>query len=323
MSYVPQDLAAMKRSFFSSPETPVKCSFPVLLTKVVLFQAARALAFLHHKHIVHRDLKPANILIDPDTFRVQLCDLGSAKQIVSPSSAKNVSYICSRYYRAPELLFGSLHYDAEVDLWSLGCIAAEMLRTGGKVLFKGTTTMDQMAEIFKVLGAPSRQEMFLMNPQAAEAMAVTHEHYRNSGSFPSSIQEHSAVMGEEGTTTSTVDEESDYNHNYNVLKISALPMDKVLSQDASASGVQLIQQLLTYAPQKRMTAVQVLQHEFFADLFTDSQKDSEVVRLPNGKPLPVEMFLLTRQETAYLPSALQEKMTREAEKIKETIVRKK
>ncbi|AIN98341.1 protein kinase, putative [Leishmania panamensis] len=152
---------------------------PLNWVKVVLFQLARALAFMHARHVCHRDLKPGNVLVDPHTGRVQLCDFGSAKQIMQPAEEKNVSYICSRYYRAPELLFGALHYGCAVDMWSFGCIAAELLRESGRPLFRGCTSIDQMAELFKVLGAPSKREMYAMNPQCAEALLRTHAMHRN------------------------------------------------------------------------------------------------------------------------------------------------
>ena len=75
--------------------------------------------------IAHRDLKPQNMLIDPLTHVLKLCDFGSAKRLVKGETS--VSYMTSRYYRAPELIFGSIKYDTSIDMWSAGCIIAEML----------------------------------------------------------------------------------------------------------------------------------------------------------------------------------------------------
>lgn len=78
----------------------------------------------------------------------------------------NVSYICSRYYRAPELIFGSTDYTTAIDVWSMGCVAAELLL--GAPLFPGESGVDQLVEIIKVLGTPTRQEISSMNPNYTE-----------------------------------------------------------------------------------------------------------------------------------------------------------
>ena len=64
----------------------------------------RGLAYIHAQGIAHRDLKPQNLLLDPATHLIKICDFGSAKRLIKDDSS--VSYICSRHYRAPELLFG-------------------------------------------------------------------------------------------------------------------------------------------------------------------------------------------------------------------------
>ena len=78
----------------------------------------------------------------------------------------NVSYICSRYYRAPELIFGSTDYTTAIDVWSQGCVAAELLL--GAPLFPGDSGVDQLVEIIKVLGTPTKAEICSMNPNYTE-----------------------------------------------------------------------------------------------------------------------------------------------------------
>ena len=90
-----------------------------------MYQLARALVQLHALGIAHRDIKPTNVLFDPGSLRAALCDFGSAKQLVV--GEPNVAYICSRYYRAPELVLGSTVYGQKIDIWSYGCILAEIL----------------------------------------------------------------------------------------------------------------------------------------------------------------------------------------------------
>ena len=75
----------------------------------------------------------------------------------------NISYICSRYYRAPELIFGATEYTTAIDIWSLGCVMAELLL--GQPLFPGESGVDQLVEIIKVLGTPTREEITLDEPQ--------------------------------------------------------------------------------------------------------------------------------------------------------------
>jgi serine/threonine protein kinase len=95
---------------------------------------------------------------------LKLCDFGSAKALIR--GEPNIAYICSRYYRAPELIFGATDYTTAVDVWSQGCVLAELLI--GAPLFPGSSGVDQLVEIIKVLGTPSREELKSMNPNYQE-----------------------------------------------------------------------------------------------------------------------------------------------------------
>lgn len=77
-----------------------------------------------------------------------------------------MSYICSRYYRAPELIFGATNYNQSIDVWSLGCVVAELLI--GQPIFPGESGVDQLVEIIKILGNPSKEAIHSMNPSYAE-----------------------------------------------------------------------------------------------------------------------------------------------------------
>jgi glycogen synthase kinase 3 beta len=92
------------------------------MVKVMMWQLLRGLAFIHSKNIMHRDIKPQNLLVTASGLLV-IADFGSAKQIDQTST----SYICSRHYRAPELIFGSKSYTQAIDIWSAGCVLFEML----------------------------------------------------------------------------------------------------------------------------------------------------------------------------------------------------
>ncbi|KAJ2457477.1 glycogen synthase kinase 3, partial [Coemansia sp. RSA 2424] len=89
-----------------------------------------------------------------------LCDFGSAKTLIA--GEPNVSYICSRYYRAPELIFGATNYTGRIDIWSAGCVMAELML--GQPLFPGESGIDQLVEIIKVLGTPTKEQIRTMNP---------------------------------------------------------------------------------------------------------------------------------------------------------------
>lgn len=77
-----------------------------------MYQLFRSLAYIHSLGICHRDIKPQNLLLDPETGVLKLCDFGSAKHLIK--GEPNVSYICSRYYRAPELIFGAIDYTTKI-----------------------------------------------------------------------------------------------------------------------------------------------------------------------------------------------------------------
>ncbi|KAE8771032.1 hypothetical protein D1007_57123 [Hordeum vulgare] len=102
--------------------------------------------------------------VNPHTHKLKICDFGSAKVLVK--GEPNISYICSRYYRAPELIFGATEYTIAIDLWSAGCVMAELLL--GHPIFPGESGVDQLVEIIKVLGTPTREEIKCMNPNYTE-----------------------------------------------------------------------------------------------------------------------------------------------------------
>lgn len=155
MDYYPETVQSIYQQY-----SRLKQHVPLVYVKLILFQLARALLQLHQMQITHRDVKPANVLVDPQTLHAVLCDFGSAK--VLKQNEPNVSYICSRFYRAPELILGATSYDYKIDIWSYGCILAEILL--GRPLFPGENSADQFVEIMKVQGSPSAEEFAAMNP---------------------------------------------------------------------------------------------------------------------------------------------------------------
>ncbi|XP_006166047.1 glycogen synthase kinase-3 beta isoform X2 [Tupaia chinensis] len=159
LDYVPETVYRVARHYSRAKQT-----LPVIYVKLYMYQLFRSLAYIHSFGICHRDIKPQNLLLDPDTAVLKLCDFGSAKQLVR--GEPNVSYICSRYYRAPELIFGATDYTSSIDVWSAGCVLAELLL--GQPIFPGDSGVDQLVEIIKVLGTPTREQIREMNPNYTE-----------------------------------------------------------------------------------------------------------------------------------------------------------
>lgn len=159
LEYVPETVYSISRRHHKH-----NIPLPLIYVKLYLYQLSRALAHIHALGICHRDIKPQNLLVNPKNQQLKLCDFGSAKALVK--GEPNVSYICSRYYRAPELIFGSTDYTTAIDIWSEGCVGAELLL--GQPLFPGDSGVDQLVEIIKVLGTPTKEEIRSMNSNYIE-----------------------------------------------------------------------------------------------------------------------------------------------------------
>ncbi|KAA8588052.1 hypothetical protein FQN60_001246 [Etheostoma spectabile] len=130
LDYVPETVYRVARHYSRAKQT-----LPMVYVKLYMYQLFRSLAYIH-----------------------------SAKQLVR--GEPNVSYICSRYYRAPELIFGATDYTSSIDVWSAGCVLAELLL--GQPIFPGDSGVDQLVEIIKVLGTPTREQIREMNPNYTE-----------------------------------------------------------------------------------------------------------------------------------------------------------
>jgi serine/threonine protein kinase len=159
MDFIPETLSRLIRSYYKQ-----KTLVPALLLKLYSYQMLKSLAYIHALGICHRDIKPQNVLVDPNTHVLKLCDFGSAKRLIK--GEPNISYICSRYYRAPELIFGATEYTPALDVWSTGCVIAEIVI--GQPIFPGESASDQLVEIIKILGTPTKQQILEMNPEYNE-----------------------------------------------------------------------------------------------------------------------------------------------------------
>ncbi|XP_069079236.1 cyclin-dependent kinase 7 isoform X1 [Pleurodeles waltl] len=122
--------------------------------KSYMLMTLQGLEYLHHLWILHRDLKPNNLLLDENGV-LKLADFGLAKSFGSPNRAYT-HQVVTRWYRAPELLFGAKMYGVGVDMWAVGCILAELLL---RVPFlPGDSDLDQLTRIFETLGTPVEEQ---------------------------------------------------------------------------------------------------------------------------------------------------------------------
>nr|CAB3445385.1 unnamed protein product [Digitaria exilis] len=124
------------------------------VVKYFLYQILRGIAYCHSHRVLHRDLKPQNLLIDCRNNVVKLADFGLARAFGIPVRTFTHEVV-TLWYRAPEILLGAKLYSTPVDVWSVGCIFAEMVNQ--KPLFPGDSEIDELFKIFRVLGTPNEE----------------------------------------------------------------------------------------------------------------------------------------------------------------------
>lgn len=125
--------------------------FLILLFSSCMFQILQGLGFIHRHGFFHRDLKPENILCSgPELLKI--ADFGLVREI--RSRPPYTDYVSTRWYRAPEVLLHSTTYSSPIDMWAVGCIAAEICTY--RPLFPGSTETDQLYKICAILGCPNK-----------------------------------------------------------------------------------------------------------------------------------------------------------------------
>ncbi|ORZ03566.1 protein serine/threonine kinase [Syncephalastrum racemosum] len=185
--------------------------------KQLMYQLLKGIAFCHEHKVLHRDLKPQNLLINKKG-ELKLGDFGLARAFGIP--VRSYSHeVVTLWYRAPDVLMGSRQYSTSIDLWSAGCIFAEM--ACGRPLFPGSSIPDQLQRIFKVLGTPTEE------------------------SWPG------------------VHQLPDYKRDFEMF--ARIPLQNLLPKMDSL-GIDLLNQLLQYPPERRISANEALNHPYFEEL---------------------------------------------------------
>jgi len=143
------DLASTLKS--SQPLSDDHCQF-------FLYQILRGMKYVHSAQVIHRDLKPRNLLVNSNCD-LKICDFGLARVRFSDKEwvCPMTEYVCTRWYRAPEVLCSWTDYSGAIDMWSIGCILAEMYMR--KPLFPGHNTQHQLDLIIGLLGSPEGEEL--------------------------------------------------------------------------------------------------------------------------------------------------------------------
>ncbi|KAK2438009.1 cyclin-dependent kinase [Trifolium repens] len=224
MEYMEHDLKGLMESMkqpFSQSE--VKC---------LMIQLLEGVKYLHDNWVLHRDLKTSNLLLN-NRGELKICDFGLARQYGSPLKPYT-HLVVTLWYRAPELLLGAKQYSTAIDMWSLGCIMAELLSK--EPLFNGKTEFDQLDKIFRILGTPNET----IWPGFSKLPGVKVNFVK---------------------------------HQYNLLRKKFPATSFTGSPVLSDSGFDLLNKLLTYDPEKRITAEAALNHEWFREVPLPKSKE--------------------------------------------------
>ncbi|GMH27674.1 hypothetical protein Nepgr_029517 [Nepenthes gracilis] len=224
MEYMEHDLKGLMETMkqpFSQSE--VKC---------LILQLLEGIKYLHDNWVLHRDLKTSNLLLN-NQGELKICDFGLARQYGSPLKPYT-HLVVTLWYRAPELLLGVKQYSTAIDMWSLGCIMAELLSK--ESLFNGKTEIDQLDKIFRILGTPNET----IWPGFSKLPGVKVNFVK---------------------------------HRYNQLRKKFPATSFTGTPVLSDAGFDLLNRLLTYDPEKRITAEAALKHDWFQEVPLPKSKE--------------------------------------------------
>jgi len=194
----------------------------------LMFQLISAVCYMQTAKVIHRDLKPPNILVNA-ACELKICDFGLARTMNEELSNDPTIYVVTRWYRAPELLCGCGTYTHAIDMWSVGCILAELL--GRKPLFPGDSYLQQIQLIVKVIGQPTNSDL-------------------------ESLKD---------TTDPSVEDGPNIRYLKELPETPKIPWNQVPQlAKASEKSLDLLDKLLTFNSKTRITAEEALNHPYLA-----------------------------------------------------------
>ncbi|KAE8664609.1 Cyclin-dependent kinase G-2 [Hibiscus syriacus] len=217
MEYMEHDLKGLMET--------IKQPFGQSEVKCLMLQLLEGVKYLHDNWVLHRDLKTSNLLLN-NQGELKICDFGLARHYGIPLKPYT-HLVVTLWYRAPELLLGARQYSTAIDMWSLGCIMAELLSK--EALFSGKTEFDQLDKIFRTLGTPNET----IWPGFSKLPGVKVNFVK---------------------------------HQYNLLRKKFPATSFTGTPVLSDAGFDLLNKLLTYDPEKRITAGDAVNHEWFREV---------------------------------------------------------
>ncbi|KAI9009143.1 kinase-like domain-containing protein [Hyaloraphidium curvatum] len=212
MEFIEHDLKSLMEVMRSRSTTFLQSE-----VKTVMLQLLSAVRHLHDNWIIHRDLKTSNLLMN-NRGMIKVADFGLARRFGSPLGPMT-QLVVTLWYRAPELLLGAKEYTTAIDMWSIGCIFAEVVNN--EPLMQGRNEIDQLTKMFQLLGTPT------------EAVWPGYQNLPNAQTISFAHQPHNKLR-------------------------TTLPF-------MTQAGLDLLQQLLTYDPEQRITADGALKHAYFRE----------------------------------------------------------
>lgn len=133
-----------------------------------VYQILRGLKYIHSANVLHRDLKPSNLLLNSNCD-LKICDFGLAR--VAEEAGDQTEYVVTRWYRAPEIMLACQDYTKAIDVWSVGCIFAELLKR--KALFPGDDYIAQLRIICDKLGRPTEKDLEFVSSERAKRFMLS------------------------------------------------------------------------------------------------------------------------------------------------------
>ncbi|CUM68467.1 uncharacterized protein PRCAT00006192001 [Priceomyces carsonii] len=203
-----------------------------------IYQILRGLKLIHSANVIHRDLKPSNILVNGNCD-LKICDFGLARLDTSaeklgkldraPEISMLTEYVATRWYRAPEIMLSSSQYTTSIDLWSVGCILAELFTCSP--LFPGRDYRHQLILIFQLLGTPTGSDLSSVKSHRARDYIRTLPFYE------------------------PLDLKATFNSHPNRMR-------RFKGEAINPLGLDLLEKLLVFDPKKRISVEEALHHPY-------------------------------------------------------------